>query len=72
MSQTQMIQAGIQIEAARELGKLARPLIQKIIRVVHSTHSTGHSPAPTQFQQRDMPRQRFRIVFTAIVRNFMG
>lgn len=48
MSQTQMIQAGIQIEAARELGKLVRPVIQKIVHKVHHLRPEATAPVATQ------------------------
>ena len=36
MSQSQYIQASVQVEAARELGKLLKPLIQRIIHKVQT------------------------------------
>jgi hypothetical protein len=44
MSQTEMIQAGIQMEAARELGELVRPLIRRIIRGARSLRLTTNAP----------------------------
>lgn len=48
MSQIEMIQAGVQVEAAREFDKLIQPLIQKIKHGVNNLRSAENYPAVTQ------------------------
>ncbi len=48
MCQAEMIQAGIQIEAGRELRELAQPLIHKIIHGVRSRWLTNNAPEAAQ------------------------
>ena len=43
MSQIETIQAGVQVEAARELGKLLRPFIQHIVRQARTLRSTENT-----------------------------
>ena len=57
MSQGQHIQVGVQMEAGQELGKLVRPLIQKI---VHSRPSA----------QRTDSKASVRTVFATVLNVF--
>ncbi len=47
MIQNQMIEAGVQIEAGRELAALVRPLVQRIVRGVRSSLQSKSPAAPT-------------------------
>jgi hypothetical protein len=52
MSQSEMIYAGVQIEAARELGEMIQPLIQRIVRSAHRLSLKNKSAAqPEVFAQ---------------------
>ena len=53
MSQMQLIQAGVQIEAGRELGKLIRPLMQRIIRCTHGLRLTDNELKAKQLRAAD-------------------
>ena len=44
MCQTDLIRAGIQMEAAQELKALVQPLIRRIIRSARSRHLTDSGP----------------------------
>lgn len=48
MIQKEMIEAGVQFEAVRELGMLLRPLFEQIVRNVRCLYSRNNSPATRQ------------------------
>jgi hypothetical protein len=50
MCQTEMIQAGIQMEVAQELKELVRPLVRRIFRSTHSRRLTDIAPEIAQPQ----------------------
>jgi hypothetical protein len=55
MSQSQMIQAAITVEAAQEFGKLVRPVVQRIVRKARSLRPEANvtaNPQPTVVAQR--------------------
>lgn len=48
MSQIQFIEAGVQVEAAQELGRMVRSLSQMVVRSVRSLRAKHEVPAVQQ------------------------
>lgn len=48
MSQMQMLEAGVQVEAGLELRELVRPLFMRVVRGVRGLYARAHTPAARQ------------------------